>query len=43
MESELLRGNTPTLVLAALADGPQHGYAIAQEINKRSELSVRFK
>ena len=43
MESELLRGNTPTLVLAALADGPQHGYAIAQEINKRTDNSLRFK
>lgn len=43
MESELLRGNTPTLVLAALAGGPQHGYAIAQEINKRTDNSLRFK
>ena len=43
MESELLRGNTPTLVLAALAEGPQHGYAIAQEINKRTDNSLRFK
>jgi len=43
MESELLRGNTPTLVLAALADGPQHGYAIAQEINKRTANSLKFK
>ncbi len=43
MESELLRGNTPTLVLAALAEGPQHGYAIAQEINKRTGNSLRFK
>ena len=43
MESELLRGNTPTLVLAAIADGPQHGYAIAQEINKRTDNSLRFK
>ena len=43
MESELLCGNTPTLVLAALADGPQHGYAIAQEINRRTEHSLKFK
>ena len=40
MESELLRGNTPILVLAG---GPQHGYAIAQEINKRTDNSLRFK
>lgn len=43
MESELLRGNVPTLVLAALADGPQHGYAIAQAINKRTNNSLKFK
>lgn len=41
--SDLLRGNTPTLVLAALADGPQHGYAIAREINKRTNNSLQFK
>jgi PadR family transcriptional regulator PadR len=33
---ELLKGNTPTLLLAVLDDGPLHGYAIAQEIEKRS-------
>ena len=42
-QSELLRGNIPALVLAALADtGPQHGYAIAQDINKRTDL-LKFK
>ncbi len=35
-ERELLKGNTPTLILTVLADGPQHGYAIAHEIQKRS-------
>ncbi len=42
-DSELLRGNVPTLILSALADGPQHGYAIAQEINKRTRDSLKFK
>jgi PadR family transcriptional regulator PadR len=28
--------NTPTLILAVLADGPRHGYAIAREIERRS-------
>jgi len=42
-ESDLLRGNTPTLILAVLADGPQHGYAIAQQINKRTGDSLKFK
>ena len=42
-DSELLRGNVPTLVLSALADGPQHGYAIAQEINRRTGDTLRVK
>ena len=42
-DSELLRGNVPTLVLSALAAGPQHGYAIAQGINKRTGESLKFK
>jgi len=42
-ESDLLRGNTPTLILAALSNAPQHGYAIAQEINKRTNNSLKFK
>lgn len=32
-ESDLLRGNTPTLVLAVLNEGPTHGYGIAKRIN----------
>ena len=42
-DSELLRGNVPTLVLSALAGGPQHGYAIAQEINTRTGNALKFK
>jgi PadR family transcriptional regulator PadR len=42
-DSELLRGNVPTLVLSALASGPQHGYAIAQGINKRTNNSLKLK
>ena len=42
-ERELLKGNTPTLVLAALSEGPQHGYAIAQAINRRTENALKFK
>ena len=34
---ELLKGNTPTLILAVLSDGPLHGYGIAREIERRSE------
>jgi PadR family transcriptional regulator PadR len=42
-ERELLKGNTPTLILTVLADGPQHGYAIASEIQKRSGDVLKFK
>lgn len=42
-DSQLLKGNTPTLVLIALRDGPSHGYAIAQQINRRSEGALSLK
>ncbi|MBC8101246.1 MAG: helix-turn-helix transcriptional regulator [Cytophagales bacterium] len=42
-ERELLRGNTPTLVLAVLRDSPRHGYGIAREINRRTNNSLQFK
>ncbi len=35
-EGELLKGNTPTLLLATLREQPRHGYALAQEIKRRS-------
>ena len=37
---ELLKGNTPTLILAVLADEASHGYAIAREIERRSENAL---
>jgi PadR family transcriptional regulator PadR len=42
-ERELLKGNTPTLVLAVLRDAPLHGYGIAREIERRSGNALRFK
>ncbi len=42
-ERELLRGSTPTLVLAVLKDGPRHGYAIARDVNRRSNDALKFK
>jgi PadR family transcriptional regulator PadR len=42
-ERELLKGNTPTLVLAVLRDAPRHGYGIAREIARRSDNALRFK
>ena len=40
---ELLKGNTPTLILAILQDAPQHGYGIAREIERRSGEALKFK
>jgi PadR family transcriptional regulator PadR len=42
-DRELLKGNTPTLVMAVLRDGPLHGYAIAREIERRSGDALRCK
>ena len=42
-EHEMLKGNTPTLVLAVLQTGPRHGYAVAREIERRTENSLRCK
>lgn len=39
-QGELLKGNTPTLILAVLGDGPLHGYAIAREIERRSDSAL---
>lgn len=43
LTTNLLRGNTATLVLAILRDGSAHGYAIAAEINRRSDAALEFK
>jgi PadR family transcriptional regulator, regulatory protein PadR len=39
---ELLKGNTPTLLLAVLQQGPLHGYAIAREIERRSNEALQL-
>jgi PadR family transcriptional regulator PadR len=36
-DRELLKGNTATIVLAILDEGPLHGYQIAKEMKRRSE------
>jgi PadR family transcriptional regulator PadR len=41
--SDLLRGNTRTLVLSILKDGPAHGYGILFELEHRSEKLLEFK
>jgi PadR family transcriptional regulator PadR len=42
-ERELLRGNTPTMILAILRDGPLHAYAIGRAISERAGEGVKFK
>ena len=41
-QGELLKGNTPTLILAVLESGPRHGYAIAREIERRSDDALKL-
>jgi DNA-binding PadR family transcriptional regulator len=41
-DRELLKGNTATVVLAILADGPLHGYQIAKEMRARSDDTLRL-
>jgi PadR family transcriptional regulator len=36
MEGEMLKGHLDMIVLAALSPGPAHGYAIIEEIKRRS-------
>jgi PadR family transcriptional regulator PadR len=43
LERELLKGNSPMLVLAVLAQEPLHGYAIAREIERRSQGALRCR
>src|SRR5215212_9394131 len=36
MEGEMLKGHLDMIVLAALAPGPAHGYAVIEEIKRKS-------
>ncbi|HEY3065521.1 MAG TPA: PadR family transcriptional regulator [Methylomirabilota bacterium] len=36
MEGEILKGHLDMIVLAALSDRPAHGYAVIEEIRRRS-------
>ena len=40
-DPDLKKGSTPALILAVLADGPRHGYAIAREIERRSRDALQ--
>src|SRR5690348_15184054 len=36
MEGEMLKGHLDMIVLAALATGPSHGYAVIEQIRRKS-------
>ena len=40
MEGEMLKGHLDMIVLAALAGGPAHGYAVIEEIRRRSGETI---
>jgi PadR family transcriptional regulator PadR len=42
MESEELKGHVDSLVLAILATGPNHGYAIIEELKRRSDGDLQL-
>jgi PadR family transcriptional regulator PadR len=41
-EHELKKGTTVLLILAVLVEGPRHGYAIAREVERRSQEALRM-
>ena len=41
-DRELLKGNTATVVLAILDEGPLHGYQIAKEMKRRSDDALQL-
>lgn len=43
MGRNLSKSDIPTLVLAVLAEGPCHGYAIAREVERRSKDLFRLR
>ena len=42
-KKDLLRGNTETLLLSLLAEGPKYGYMLLREIEDRSDGYFRVK
>ncbi|RYG72737.1 PadR family transcriptional regulator [bacterium] len=43
MSRPLSKNEIPFLVLAVLGDGPQHGYAIAREVEARSDALFQLR
>ncbi len=40
---DIVKGNTLTLILNLLREGPTYGFEIAREIERRSEGTLRFR
>jgi PadR family transcriptional regulator PadR len=43
MGRDLSKRDIPTLLLAVLSEGPAHGYAIAREVERRSQEVFRLR
>lgn len=43
MPKDLSRGDVPTLILAVLAHGPAHGYAIARALEQRTAHVLQLR
>ena len=43
MRRELASGDLPALILAVLSQTPQHGYAIAREVERLSDQALHMK
>jgi len=43
MSRDLPKGDIPTLILATLADGSLHGYAIAREVDRATKDALRLR
>ncbi len=43
MSRDLTKGDIPTLILAVLAEGSCHGYAIAREVERRSGEILKLR
>ena len=43
MSRDVSKGDVPALILAVLCDGPCHGYAIAREVERRSQQVFRLR
>jgi PadR family transcriptional regulator PadR len=43
MGRDIFKGDVPILVMAILAEAPSHGYAIAREIERRSDQKFKMK